>query len=164
MKVFDDDSIPERRGHDDVGLEKGLLPIWATLLRFYAVNDIVAFLSIAAIPDDLPKDVTKDAESKVASQYSRIHMCYDIPDHTRLCDVEVASKAFRKSGEKDATVNTAVVCSKPPSSDTAEVAGLIRELLAECHVCLDFSRLFSPRMIIGADHQKAAGSHTSHYR
>ncbi|KAL9640074.1 MAG: hypothetical protein Q9164_000509 [Protoblastenia rupestris] len=131
VKIFDDGSISEQGGWGNAELGKGLLPIWAILLRFYAVNDIVAFLSIAAMPNDLPKDVTKDAKSKVASQYSRIHMCYDIPDHIRSCDVKVASKASHKSGEKDATVNTAVAFSKPPSSDTAELASVIRDLLAE---------------------------------
>ena len=154
--MFDDGSISEQGGWGNAELGNGLLPIWAILLRFYAVNNIVAFLSIAALPNDLPKDVTKDAKSKVASQYSRIHMCYDIPDHIRSCDVKVASNASHKSGEKDATVNTAVAFSKPPSSDTAELASVIRDLLAERIVCLDPFRLFFPRMIIGADHRKSS--------
>lgn len=137
VKIFDDGSIFEQGGWDNAELEKGLLSIWAILLRFYAVNDIVAFLSIAAIPDDLPKDVTKDAKSKGASQCSRIHLCYDIPDHVRFCDVKVASKESHKSGEIDATVNTAVAFSKPPCSDTAGLANVLRDLSAERHVCLD---------------------------
>lgn len=155
VKIFGDGSIFER-GWGNAELENGLLSIWAILLRFYAVNDIVAFLSIAAIPDDLPKDVTKDAKSKGASQYSRIHLCYDIPDHIQLCDVKVASQASHKSGGIDATVNTAVAFSKPLSSDTAGLASVLRDLLAERHVCLDHFRLFSPYMIIGADHRKSS--------
>ncbi|KAL9031259.1 MAG: hypothetical protein Q9196_000697 [Gyalolechia fulgens] len=134
VKTFDDDHIPGRRGRGNAELENGLLSIWAILLRFYAGHDSVAFLSIAPIRDDLPKDVIKDAESQGASQYSSIHMCYDIPDHIRSCDVKVASTASHKSGNKDATVNTAVAFSKPPSSDPAQLARVIRDvLLAERH-------------------------------
>ena len=153
VKIFDDGSIAEQEGHEFADFKRCLLPIWAILLRFYAVNDIVAFLSIVAFPDNSPKNVAEDAKSKVASHYSRFHMSYDIPDHIRLCDVKVGSKAFHKSGEENATVNTAVACSKPPSSGTAGVADFIRDLLAERHVCLDLFRLFSTRMIIGADHR-----------
>lgn len=156
VKIFDDGSILKQRGWGNAELEKGLLTIWAILLRFYAVNDIVAFLSIAAIPDDLPKDVTKDAKSKGASQYSRIHLCYDIPDHIRLCDVKVASKESHKSGEIDATANTAVAFSKPPCSDTAALASVFRDLLAERNVCLDSFGCFLLARLSGADHLKSS--------
>ena len=156
VRIFDDDSVSGQEGPGNAEFRKGLLPIWAILLRFYAVNDIVAFLSIVTIPDESPKNAIKDAESKTASRYSRIHMCYDIPDHIRLCDVKVASRAFYKAGEKNATVNTAFACSNPPSSGTAGVAGFIEDLLAERHVCLDLLRLFSLRMIIGADPRKSS--------
>lgn len=137
VNLSDDGSISEQGGWGDAELEKELLTIWAILLRFYVVNDIVAFLSIAPIADDTPKDVTKDAQLEGALQRSRIHLCYDIPDHIRLCDVKVAFKDSYKTGEINATVNTAVAFSKRSCSNRAGLASVLKDLEAERHVCLD---------------------------
>lgn len=134
---LEDGSILEQGDWGNAELEKGLLTSWAILLRFYAVNDIVAFLTIAAVPVDVPKDVTEDAESKGASQCSRIRLCYDIPDHIRLCDVGIASKESHDSGEINATVNTAVAFSKTPYSHTAGLASVLKDVFAGRHVCLN---------------------------
>ena len=137
VKIFDDGSILKQGGWDNEESEKDVLTIWAILLRFYAVSDIVSFLSIAAIPEDLPKDLPKDAKSKGSSQCSRIHLCYNISDHVRLCDVKVALEKTYRPGEINATVNTGVAFSKSPYSDTAELADVLRDLSVEHHVCLD---------------------------
>lgn len=140
VKIFDHDGLPDQGSRGERISGKDLLPIWAILLRFYAVSDIVAFFSIAAIPDDSPKDVTKGAESKAISQYLKIYMCYDIPDNIRFCDVEVASKTCHKFGDQDATVNTAVAFSNT-LSDTAELASVMGDLV-ERPVCWDLFQLF----------------------
>lgn len=145
VNLLNDGSILKQGNCGNAELREGLLTIWAILLRFYTVNNIVTFLLIAAIPDHFPSDVTTNGEPKAVPQCSRTQVYYDIPNHIHLCDVKVASNEFHKSGETNVTVKTAIVLSKAPCLDTAGSTSVLRDLLPARDVCLDPSTIVSPQ-------------------
>ena len=111
IKIYDKDDRPISLLGNARELRIVVQAAWAVLLRSYVLNNIVSFVLISR-----SKDSTCDVDENGPLENLRVPdqvFYYDIPDHTRFCDIRTASSRLCSGEEcKTGAVNTALIFSQ----------------------------------------------------